>query len=239
MYGQIPVSDVNFDFRNISSEPVNECNVTADCDTCEKCVSNECVYQTDSEDLKSECGSIQCDGDAGTAYYYGYSSLSCYYRDDVANTNCNGAGACESAADVCPEQGMGDITNVTCDCEDAQAYCFTTYAGVCSNEVCPAIANESQGDTAIDSAISNSLINPLVYEEQDVYIVYPNGTHMQGTFDRIVEENDKVWLLLYKTALESFNYFWSVDDSLNVWENESLTTSQITSQVETLINQTN
>jgi hypothetical protein len=88
---------------------VSECDVDADCGICEKCVANECVYQTAEEDLKSECDEE-------------YNCINAYTRQNY-NGLCDGAGACNTTAlqsyvsvgNVCID-GLDTDPNATVNC---------------------------------------------------------------------------------------------------------------------------
>src|SRR5262249_3505181 len=61
----------------------------------------------------------------------------CYHRADVpaANASCDGAGACQTAAALCPSQGMGSSAS-SCDpvCQTPTAgTCTGTTGGSCTN----------------------------------------------------------------------------------------------------------
>ena len=93
------------------------------CDTacdgiCEACNlsgwEGTCTYIPAGQDPDDECNGVDCNPGT-TNYYYGWISDTCYYRADepAATHYCNGAGACESAEDVCPDNPAGDSTGVT------------------------------------------------------------------------------------------------------------------------------
>ena len=59
-----------------------------------------------------------------------------------------------------------------------------------------------------------------------------------GTFDKATIKNNQTWAFNYVTSEESFINMPSLFNILNVWQNQSLTFSQIVSQVELFINTT-
>lgn len=138
----------------------NTCAAT--CKTCNGVGS--CVNQDADEDLFSQCGAIECDAGAGTPYYDGWASLTCYYKADVsaANANCDGAGACKTAADYCPSQAQDGSTGVTCECTDAQTGCSSTTAGSCNNNLCSTCNYGGSGNwhvNAFDNCTITSNVN--------------------------------------------------------------------------------
>ena len=100
------------------------------------------------------------------------------------------------------------------------------------------INDEIIGRRTIEEAINASIPNSTRYEDQQIYIYYPNGTHSTGKFDKVAILGNKTWAFNYVTAGESFTGMSSLLRTVNIWENQSLTTAQIRSQVELFINQT-
>jgi hypothetical protein len=91
-----------------------------------------CWNVPDGTDPDGECAGFNCDG-----YYYGWSGDSCSDRADAPDSavGCNGAGACETASEICPAQGRGSTT-ITCDdnCQNPTVgTCTGTTAGTCTN----------------------------------------------------------------------------------------------------------
>ena len=114
--------------------------------TCEACdlAGNEgtCTVIADGDDPASECGDISCGG-----YYFGWVGGTCYERANLANSTCDGTGACQDAADVCGAQGQGSAS-ATCD-----VTCQAPAAGTCSgttgptcDSVTPAPNSQTCGD---------------------------------------------------------------------------------------------
>lgn len=84
------------------------------------------------QDPDGECGGLSCAG-----YYYGWSGSNCLRRTDVdaATATCDGAGACRTAAALCPSQGAG-ATLISCHatCQaPTSGTCQGTTGGSCSN----------------------------------------------------------------------------------------------------------
>ncbi len=104
--------------------PCRRCDLAGSLGTC----ANVAV----GADPDSECGAIDC-----SAYYWGWNGDTCYDRANVgaASVGCNGGGACQTAADLCPSQGAGD-SRVTCHatCQDPTGgTCAGATAGSCTN----------------------------------------------------------------------------------------------------------
>ena len=83
-------------------------------------------------DPLGECGGLDC-----SSYFDGFVGDGCFEKQDApaSAVDCNGAGACENAADVCPGQGRGDLRS-TCDdsCQNPRAgTCTGRTPGVCDN----------------------------------------------------------------------------------------------------------
>jgi hypothetical protein len=226
------------------------CNVYSDdgkhnCGTCEYChdgsSDGSCDFVSNGQDPNNDCDGYQCDGDAGTPYYWGWSSLTCYYRNDVASgeADCNGAGACKTQSQECSEQGQDGSTGVTCDCIDAQQGCSSTNAGSCNNGLCAGDANESEARTAIENGINNSeLTSPTIETDVVVYVIYQNGTHELGTYDKFTSEENQRWAFNYITGTDTYQSLSPIQTILNFWENQSLTISEIESSVSSFINST-
>lgn len=100
-------------------------------------------------------------------------------------------------------------------------------------------AAESEGRTAIESGIAASTASSgTIYTDQQVYIRYLNGTQKLGTFDKVLIEGSQRWLFNYNTTGESYTNMEDIAPVIYVWENTSLTTTNITHQVSGLINTT-
>ncbi len=103
----------------------------------------------------------------------------------------------------------------------------------------PISANETDGDQAIVNGITNALgSNATVYSDQKLYMRNTTGGQLQGTFDRVAVQGNQTWAFNYVTEGESLTNISSLFRTVNVWENQSINSSQITSQVEIFINQT-
>ncbi len=84
------------------------------------------------QDPANECAGLDC-----SSYFAGFTGSTCFERADAPSSavSCNGAGACQQPADVCPSQGRGDA-RLTCDasCQSPNgASCTGTAPPVCNN----------------------------------------------------------------------------------------------------------
>lgn len=90
---------------------------------------------------------------------------------------------------------------------------------------------ETDGDSSIVAGIQTALPLAQIYSDQQVYVRYDNGTQMLGRFDKVALYRNQRWAFNYITTGESFTYMYDMSPSLYVWENQSLTSAQIQSQV--------
>ncbi|MEQ8457708.1 MAG: putative metal-binding motif-containing protein [Sandaracinaceae bacterium] len=102
-----------------------------------------CTFVPSGTDPAGECGGLSC-----ATYYHGWVGDMCYRRADApaSAVSCNGAGTCETGADVCPSQGRGALQT---DCNDlcqspTSGTCTGTSAGACGNTT-PSPATQSCG----------------------------------------------------------------------------------------------
>ncbi len=99
------------------------------------------------------------------------------------------------------------------------------------------VANESEGDTAIQQGIQNKIPNPIVYNEQQVYTRNWNNVQQLGRFDRFAFNStlNKRWAINYVTSGESFTNMVNISKSLFILEMTDLSVGQITQKVEQFI----
>jgi hypothetical protein len=95
--------------------------------------------------------------------------------------------------------------------------------------------NSTDANQAIGEGINNALPGNTINSDQQIYLVNENGEHYLGTFDKTTEKNNQTWAFSYVAIGESFLNFPSLFNILNVWENSSLSYSEIVNQVEAFI----
>lgn len=102
-------------------------------------------------------------------------------------------------------------------------------------------ANESQGDNAIVEGIQNALgTDAPIYSDQQICIRYLNGSQLPGQFDEVVISGNQTWAFNYVTAGETPTTMNNLNLSTTVyiWEKDNLPATNITNQVESLIDAT-
>lgn len=101
-------------------------------------------------------------------------------------------------------------------------------------------ADESAGDTAIGIGVQNALLGSYTnYTSQQVYGRNLANSQFLGTFDWMAKRGNKVWLFNYITSGESHvSNTFNLTPSVYVSQMANLTSSQITLEVEKLINST-
>ena len=106
-------------------------------------------------------------------------------------------------------------------------------------EIVYGVSGTDAGD-AIEEGINNSLIGPNnpISSNKQIYLLDENGNHYLGTFDRSTIFGNQTWAFDYLLPGESSIGMPSLFSILNVWENRSLSYSEIVNQVETFINNT-
>lgn len=100
------------------------CNVPGSLGTCSPIPANT--------DPDGECGAVSC-----SDYFWGWSGNACYRHANApaSAVSCNGAGACQTAEEVCPSQPRGAV-QIECDatCQDTRpGTCTGTTPGACNN----------------------------------------------------------------------------------------------------------
>ncbi|MBM4318619.1 MAG: hypothetical protein FJ125_01345, partial [Deltaproteobacteria bacterium] len=102
------------------------------CERCDLSGDGTCLPVPRGQDPSNECGALSCNG-----YFAGFAGSECRERADLAAAAvaCNGAGACQTAAELCPRQGAGDTVlscHPTCQQPVANS-CQGTTPGACNN----------------------------------------------------------------------------------------------------------
>ena len=98
--------------------------------------------------------------------------------------------------------------------------------------------SEQQGRQAIEEAINNTIPSADVYTDQQIYLRYLNSNQSKGEFDKVAILNYQTWAFNYITSGENYTNIQSMGNTVNVWENSSLSYNEIVSQVEEFINST-
>jgi len=164
--GDTPSCSSNIAAHNQDTTGSNQC--TATCKECDG--SGNCANQATDNDYFSQCGAVECDDGASPSYYYGWSSLTCYYREDEVDGACNGNGNCKTASDYCPSNLQDGSSGVSCDCVEAQSDCNGTTIGSCDNNLCdapPTVTLVSPSNNNI-STTGNILFNCSATDDNDL-----------------------------------------------------------------------
>lgn len=113
----------------------------------------------------------------------------------------------------------------------------TGYGTLGSQETIPmGNANESAARTAIIAGIDSVLATKTTYQDQKILTF--NGVSALGNFDLFVVSGNKRWAFNYISGNDTYTNMTSLGTTLNIWENSSLTTTNITSQVQNFITST-
>jgi len=113
-----------------------------------------------------------------------------------------------------------------------------TYTFYFSNET-QNYANETEGRDAIEEGIYNATPSATIYTDLEVDVRHFDGTQENGVFDKVSFNGTQRWGFNYVTDGESFtNIANSSYYVFNVWEDESLTISEIFDAVKNFIENT-
>lgn len=115
-----------------------------------------------------------------------------------------------------------------------------------TGEPCPvasggsSVANESQGDDAIEAAIDSSVPSATKYPSQQVYVVNASNVQKQGTVDFMVVQNSpqRRWLINYVTSGETPLAATNLSNTVLVLEIANKTAAEITGEVGLFLNAT-
>lgn len=99
-------------------------------------------------------------------------------------------------------------------------------------------ATESEARAIIDDVIESELSNATIETDVVVYVVSQNGSQYLGIVDKLASSGSKRWGFNYLTGSDSWQTIVGISGSLYFWQNESLTSSQISQQVGSFINGT-
>ena len=98
--------------------------------------------------------------------------------------------------------------------------------------------NETDGRTAIIEGVQNALASYTTYTDQQVYIRNVNDNQTLGNYDKVISSGNQRWILEYITGSDTYTNAPDLGTTVNVWENSTLFSGEIISQVGTLINST-
>lgn len=100
---------------------------------------------------------------------------------------------------------------------------------------------ELSADTAklaIEDGINTSIPSASKHYDQQIYTVNLTNHQKKGKFDIVAILGNQTWAFNYVTSDEQFTNVTKLGKIVNVWENRSLSYSEIKRQVEVLINST-
>jgi len=98
-------------------------------------------------------------------------------------------------------------------------------------------ANETEARAAIEAGINNALPASSVFTDQQIYVIYDDDSQSLVSFDKVAVHGNQYWAFNYVSG-DINDSTQSVGTTLYSWINWSLTTDQITSQVQSLIEAT-
>ncbi|MEK6843161.1 MAG: hypothetical protein AABY04_01615, partial [Candidatus Micrarchaeota archaeon] len=100
------------------------------------------------------------------------------------------------------------------------------------------VINETIARQSIITAINSTIPNSTVSSDQQIYIVYEDGSQKLGTFDSVAVLGNQTWAFNYITGNETVANMTSLKKVLNILEMKSLSYKQIVSQVSGFISGT-
>jgi hypothetical protein len=130
------------------------------------------------------------------------------------------------------------ISNRPMDLDEVKIWIQNNATAITIGDETIPYANESEGRTAIVDGINGSLSSHTIFTDHIVHLRISNGSQYTGVFDKAVEKGNQFWAFNYVTAGETLTNMPSLPNVFYVWENQSLSISDITRQVGTLINTT-
>lgn len=217
---------------------LNTCNQVGQTYYEDEC-SNSCQYTDitpvfECSETGCSCNAPQCDGlttgsNINTCTY----GATTYFADKCTST----AGGEDRGDNICRSSAFA----ASCTA-DSQCNGIEPGGNGCTASCVYDPATEAEGDVAIEQGISNSILTDYtIHTNQQIYARYPDSIQMNGRFDKVVMDNKKnqTWAFNYVTAGESFTNLPDLyQNSLVVWEGQNLLATEITSQVQNLIDDT-
>ena len=100
-------------------------------------------------------------------------------------------------------------------------------------------ANETEGRLSIEEGIHRALSDTqAISSNKQIYAVYSSGSHSFHSFDKYTDKDNQSWSFNYVTTGETFTNMLSLLRIVSIWENQTLASSQIVTQVENFITNT-
>ncbi|PIN73218.1 hypothetical protein COV20_03225 [Candidatus Woesearchaeota archaeon CG10_big_fil_rev_8_21_14_0_10_45_16] len=174
--------------------------------------------------------------DSGTIYFFWYVNNVNVYNQ----TNSSIVNGTSVIASLNPGNfTANDIVNISVYANDGSSDSTLLSSTIFINTL-PSAADEQEARTAIGLGINASLLSDyLTYYNQSINVRYLNNSQKSGQFDFLLVKGSQAWALNYISEGESFTTIDSLyNNTLVVWENQSLTSEEIAQQINTLINTT-
>ncbi|PIN87280.1 hypothetical protein COV19_00150 [Candidatus Woesearchaeota archaeon CG10_big_fil_rev_8_21_14_0_10_44_13] len=218
----------------------NDCNTPSGCDEkdendCSATSGFQCEWQdTYLDNVVEECEYTDCGAiSLCDEQQPGYDYASCTTGDqsyfaDQCTSSCQGE---DRGDNICRSSAFAAGCTADAECDGLEA-------GVECSADCIHFASETEGRTAIEQGINNSVIGgAIIYT--DYYIRYLNESReVIGLFDKITENLNQTWAFNYITAGELFTNMGNLTNKVYVLELTNRTMANVTSEIETFIDAT-